>query len=78
MSEQVRIDAGELSVEEIIATLENGQHVIVQTELLGSTHEVMLRHDGTVYYCDTPTTLHKHDSSEEMRQCILNHGYGTE
>ena len=37
--------------------------------------EVTLRHDGDVYYCDTPTTLHKHESSDEMRECLDEQGY---
>jgi hypothetical protein len=44
--------------------------------MLGGVHEVTLRHDGTTYYCDTPTTLHKHRSAEEMRTCIERMGYG--
>lgn len=78
MGEPLRIEAGELTVEEIIVALEEGRRVVVRTELLGSDHEVTLRHDGTVYYCDTPTTLHKHGSSDEMRQCIRNQGYARE
>jgi hemin uptake protein HemP len=78
MTDALVIEAGELSVEEILAALEEGRRVVVTTEFLGSEHEVTLRHDGETYYCDTPTRLHKHDSSDEMRTCLRRQGYGTD
>jgi hemin uptake protein HemP len=72
----MRIEAGEHSADEIIAALREGRRVIVRTEMLGGNHEVTLRHDGTTYYCDTPTTLHRHTEEAEMRECIENMGYG--
>jgi len=38
---------------------------------------VTLRYDGSVYYCDTPTRLHRHESEDEMRTCIRKMSYGT-
>lgn len=78
MTDPLRIAAGELTTDEILAALEEGHRVVVSTEMLGSEHEVTLRHDGDVYYCDTPTTLHKHDDVEEMRECIANQGYASD
>jgi hypothetical protein len=75
MSEPLRVRAGDLSAEEVLAALREGRRVLVETELLGSTHEVTLRYDGSVFYCDTPTTLHKHESIEEMRTCLEQQGY---
>jgi len=75
MSDPIRAVAGELSADEVLAALEDGRRVVIETEMLGSEHQVTLRHDGTIYYCDTPTTLHKHESPEEMRNCIRNQGY---
>jgi hemin uptake protein HemP len=75
--EPLVVDAGEVEIEELLDTLEAGRRVVVRTELLGSSHEVTLRHDG-VWYCDTPTRLHKHDSREEMRACLKRQGYGRE
>lgn len=76
MSDHLEIVAGELAVEELLAAINDGQRVVVETEFLGAEHEVTLRHDGGIYYCDTPTRLHKHSSEEEeMRQCIENQGY---
>ena len=73
--EPLRANAGELDVEEILRALADGRRVVIVTELLGSEHEVTLRHDGSTFYCDTPTTLHKHGTEAEMRECIDNQGY---
>ena len=75
--EPLVVDAGEADIEQLLDALESGRRVVVQTEFLGSSHEVTLRYDG-VWYCDTPTRLHKHDSREEMRSCLLQQGYGHE
>jgi hemin uptake protein HemP len=75
MPEPLRVDSGELTAEEILAALEEGRRIVVRTEMLGGVHEVTLRHDGETFYCDTPTTLHKHATVEEMRTCIDRMGY---
>jgi hypothetical protein len=75
MAEPLRVESGELSAEEILDALNAGRRVVILTEMLGETHEVTLRHDGTTFYCDTPTTLHKHDDEAEMRTCIDRMGY---
>ncbi len=75
MTEPRRVTAGELSIDDLLEALNDGQRVIVETEMLGSTHEITLRFDGETYYCDTPTTLHKHDDEIEMRECIRQFGY---
>jgi hypothetical protein len=75
MVEPLRADSGELSAEEILDALRKGRRVVIRTEMLGETHEVTLRHDGTTFYCDTPTTLHKHTEESEMRTCIDRMGY---
>ncbi|MEF8777143.1 MAG: hypothetical protein V5A43_11670 [Haloarculaceae archaeon] len=76
MTEALVVDAGELGVEELLDAIEGGERVVVRTEFLGNEHQVTLRHDGNVYYCDTPTRLHKHETAEEMRTCLRNQGYG--
>jgi hemin uptake protein HemP len=78
MAEPLRAVAGELTVEEILDALREGRRVVVETEMLGGTYEITLRHDGTTFYCDTPTTLHKHDTEDGMRTCISRMGYGKE
>jgi hemin uptake protein HemP len=75
MPEPLRIDSGELTADEILTAVQEGRRVVVRTEMLGGTYEVTLRHDGTIFYCDTPTTLHKHEDEEGMRTCIAKMGY---
>ena len=75
MSEQTVVEAGEYTAEELVAKLEDGQRLVVRTEVLGSEEELTLRYDGETYYCDSPTTLHKHDDREEMMRCMAHYGY---
>ncbi|ELZ94351.1 MULTISPECIES: hypothetical protein [Haloferax] len=75
MPEPLRVESGELTADEILDALRDGRRVVVRAELLGGVHEVTLRHDGTVFYCDTPTTLHKHEDEDGMRACVLKMGY---
>lgn len=76
MADPLRIDAGERTADELIDTIQDGRWVVITTTSLGDEHEVTLRYDGSVYYCDTPTRLHRHESEREMRTCIRNMGYG--
>ncbi|WP_049987840.1 hypothetical protein [Halobellus rufus] len=76
MPDPLRIESGELTGEEILDALREGRRIVVEAELLGGTHQLSLRHDGETYYCDTPTTLHKHDDEEGMLACIEKMGYG--
>ncbi|WP_336327520.1 hypothetical protein [Halovenus sp. HT40] len=75
MSDPLVVEAGELTVEEIMTAIEDGRRVVVRTEFLGSEHEVTLRYNGDIYYCDTPARLHKHDSASEMQTCLRQQGY---
>lgn len=72
----LRIEAGELTADEILAALREGRRIVVTTDLFGSERQMTLRHDGETFYCDTPTRLHKHADEEEMRACIERMGYG--
>ena len=76
MADPLRIDAGERTADELIDALQDGRWVVVTTTIFEDEHEVTLRYDGSVYYCDTPTRLHRHESEREMRTCIRNMGYG--
>lgn len=76
MSDRFVVEAGTKTVDELLAALHDGRRIVVETEFLGADHEVVLRYDGDTYYCDTPTRLHKHDSTAEMRTCLRNRGYG--
>lgn len=73
----MRIRAGEVPIDEIVDRLQAGQRVVVERELLGNIHELTLRFDGETYYCDTPTTLHRHDTVAGMRRCLSEQEYGT-
>ena len=75
MAEPLRIESGELTADEILDELRSGRRIVVSVEMLGGIHEVTLRHDGSTFYCDTPTTLHKHEDEDGMRTCVLNMGY---
>jgi hypothetical protein len=75
MAEPLHVAAGDAETDEIMAALTAGRDVFVETEFLGDTHEVTLRRDEDFFYCDTPTTLHKHDSEEAMRECLNRQGY---
>ncbi len=76
MPDPLRIDAGECTADEIITAIRDGRRVVVTTTILDAEHEVTLRYDGLVFYCDTPTRLHRHESEREMRACIRKMGYG--
>lgn len=75
MSEVLRIEAGDLSADEIIDALNKGRRILVDVEIAGGQHEVALRYDGETYHCDTPTNLHRHTNEAEMRGCINRMGY---
>jgi hypothetical protein len=78
MTDPLVVEAGDMPPQELLTTLEEGRRIVVRTEFLGSEHEVTLRYDGDVYYCDTPTRLHRHDSSEEMQTCLERQGYAAD
>jgi hypothetical protein len=75
MQESTVIEPNEYTVEEIISGLQRGERFTVRTEVLGSLEELTLRFDGDIYYCDSPTILHKHTDEEDMRRCIENLGF---
>jgi hypothetical protein len=75
MAEPLRVEAGETDTETVMTALDEGRRVLVTVPFAGEDHQVTLRFDGETYYCDTPTTLHKHDTAAEMRTCIEHEGY---
>jgi len=76
MTAPLRLESGEYTVEQILDALESGRRILLTIELLGSPQEISLRYDGDIYYCDTPTRLHKHREKAEMHACIERMGYG--
>lgn len=77
MSESIVVEPGERTAEELLSGLEDGERFVVKTEVLGSIEELTLRFDGEIYYCDSPTILHKHTDADEMRECIEDLGFET-
>jgi hypothetical protein len=75
MSGPTVIEAGDHGTEELLNRLRDRERLVVRADVLGSTEEMTLRFDGETYYCDTPTTLHKHDTAEEMAKCMRQYGY---
>lgn len=75
MTTPMRMEPGELTVDELIGRLKAGNRVVIERTIAGTTHEITLRFDGETYYCDTPTTLHRHDTEEAMRGCLEEQGY---
>jgi hypothetical protein len=69
------VTEGELGADAIIEAMHEGRRVVVTTTMFDEEYEVTLRHDGSTYYCDTPTRLHRHESEAEMRTCIRKNGY---
>ncbi|GAA0518714.1 hypothetical protein SAMN04488066_12412 [Halorubrum aquaticum] len=78
MDGQLRIEPGEYPADDIIAALREGRRVVLDVEVAGSAHEVVLRYDGETYHCDTPTSLHRHTEESEMRACLDRMGYAAE
>lgn len=76
MAAPLRIEPGELSATAILEELTAGRRVLVTVEMLGEPKQISLRYDGEIYYCDTPTRLHKHRDRDEMQACIQEMGYG--
>ncbi|MDF9748346.1 hypothetical protein [Natrinema salsiterrestre] len=76
MSNPLRVSAGELEIDDIMSAIEEGRRVVITTTAARTEYDVTLRYDGSVYYCDTPTRLHRHESEGEMRSCIRKMGYG--
>lgn len=75
MVEPLRVAPGELPAEELIELLDSGRRVLIGVEIAGTTHEIALRQRDGVYYCDTPTTLHTHETKAGIRDCLEEQGY---
>jgi hypothetical protein len=75
MTDTTVIEPGEHTAEELLAGLNDGERFVVRTEVLGSTEELTLRYDGEIYYCDSPTILHKHTDEAAMLECMEDLGF---
>jgi HEPN domain-containing protein len=75
MSGPTVVEAGAHDADELLARLRAGERLVVKADVMGSERELTLRYDGETYYCDTPTRLHKHETAEEMVECMREYGY---
>lgn len=75
MGDPITMDAGEHDTDAVLERLRAGDRVLVRTDFAGSTYEVVMRFDGETYYCDTPTTLRRHETKDGMRTCLEDQGY---
>lgn len=75
MAEPLRARPGELTASEVVDALDADRRVLITVEIAGTEKEVALRRHGGVYYCDTPTTLHTHDTESGIRSCLEEQGY---
>lgn len=78
MAEPLRVQPGELPAEELIELLDAGRRVMIEVEVVGTTREIALRRRSGVYYCDTPTTLHTHETRAGIEECLEAQGYVSE
>ena len=65
----------EPATDALLDALNDGYSIVVRTEFLGETYSLRLRVREGVYYCDTPVTLHRHDTERGMRACIEKYGH---
>lgn len=70
MTEIKRVSRQELTAQEIIDVVQNGGRVVIEVSLFGKSTDVVIRYHDGIYYCDTPVTLMKHDSPEQLRDCL--------
>lgn len=75
MVEAIRAKPGELTADDVVDALDSGRRVLITVEVVGTEKQVALRRRGDVYYCDTPTTLHTHDTESGIRTCLESQGY---
>jgi hypothetical protein len=75
MTEPLLVKPEELTANEVVEALDSGRRVLIVVEIAGTEKQIVLRRHGGVYYCDTPTTLHTHDTESGIRACLENQGY---
>ena len=66
----VRVKRKELTSKEVLELLGDGERVIIEVDLLGSTMEMAIREQRGTYYCDTPVKLLTYESKAAMRTCL--------
>lgn len=70
MTEVKHVSRKDLTAGEIVEIVNDGGRVVIELSVLGSTARVVIRrHDGE-YYCDTPMMLMRHDTEDDLRDCL--------
>lgn len=69
-ADPIKIARKELSSEEVLDRIEDGQRVIVTVGTLGVEKDVVLRKTERGYVCDTGFKLLTYDDREGLQQCI--------
>lgn len=70
MTETRYVNRGELTAAEILETIDAGDRIVIELDVLGKTIRMAIRKRGGTYYCDTPVKLLKYDDREAMRTCL--------
>lgn len=70
MTNITRVSREELTAIEILDILEAGGRVVIELSVLGNAMNVVIRQHNGTYYCDTPMKLLRHDSQDELRECL--------
>ena len=70
MGDVVHASPGELTASEILAILDRGDRVVIDTTVLGQPRAQVMRKQNGTYYCDTSTKLFTHETKAGMRSCL--------
>ena len=71
VTEIVTVQQGELTAAEILSIVDDGGRVNIETSVVGTTMDVMIRKQNGLYYCDTPTKLLTHESKTDAATCLI-------
>ncbi|MWV40248.1 hypothetical protein [Natrialba sp. INN-245] len=77
MPETIRVGRKELTSREVLRELKDGNRVIVEVNVLGTTMNMALRRHAGTYYCDTPLKLLTYETDEEMQTCLERYRLAT-
>lgn len=70
MTDAVRAGRKELRTSEVIRELENGNRILIESELLGKRLRLAIREEQGTYYCDTPVKLFTFDTQDDLGECL--------
>ena len=70
MSTITHVSRKELSAVEVLDIVDEGGRVVIEMSVLGKTTKVVIRHRDGIYYCDTPMKLLKHETRQDLQNCL--------